>query len=324
MKKNNLIYSLIILVIILIIFSLLFISLLPNKKPTKNIEEVYNPNINASDFVNVIDNPYFTLTPGTKYVYQSITPDGLEKNEVYVTNETKDVLGINTTIVWDRVWLNEKLTEDTKDYYAQDKIGNVWYFGEESKTIANNTILNYEGSWEAGVDSAKPGIIMKAYPKIDDIYRQEYYKGSAEDMGKIISLNETVKIGSRTYHNCLQTSDFSPLELGVEENKYYCKEVGSVALETNTEDQERTELISVEYNTSPSPSIIQKELKIEITKDKAKEIALKEIPGRVTDIAIEEKFGKPAYVVEIQPDDKTGETDVIIDVYTGEFLVIEK
>ncbi|MEK6862150.1 MAG: PepSY domain-containing protein, partial [Nanoarchaeota archaeon] len=157
-----------------------------------------------------------------------------------------------------------------------------------------------------------------------DSYRQEYYVGIVEDMGKVVALYETVSVPFGKFTGCVKTFDWTPIEPGVTENKYYCPDVGGVALEVGIEDGERVELISVEYNAQPSPSLTEKpeELKTGVTEEKAKEIALKEVPGIVKDVAIERKLGKMAYVVEIIAESGT-ETDVIIDINTGEIIGIE-
>jgi uncharacterized membrane protein YkoI len=297
----------------------------------------YNPQINPADFVAHITNPYLTYIPGTKFIYEGNVEEGRERTEVYVTNEKRTVMGIPTTVVWDRVWLNGELIEDTKDWYAQDKDGNVWYFGEESYELIDGQIVNNAGSWEAGVDGAQPGIVMLANPQVGQEYRQEYYAGEAEDMGKIIALVVSVKGPSGSYSNCLQTMDINPLEPGDEEYKYYCPTIGNLVYEVSIEDGEGQELISVEKNAQPSPSATQATQKsasrtstpsktiqeqAEITEQQARDIALQRVPGRITDVAIEKKFNKPTWVVEIDADNGP-ETDVIIDMQTGKVLGIE-
>jgi len=207
----------------------------------------YNPTINPSNFVSIINNPYYTLTPGTNYTYQSDTADGIEKNILIVTNKTKQIMEVTTIEVWDRVWLNDQLIEETYDWYAQDKEGNVWYFGEDSKEYdpVTQEVISTEGSWEAGVDGAKPGIIMKANPKIGDSYRQEYYKGEAEDMADVVSLGETVTVPFGTFKNCLKTRDWSKIDPTLNEYKYYSPDVAGVVLEVIVDSGERVELVNV-------------------------------------------------------------------------------
>lgn len=210
------------------------------------IKKDVTPELNVSEFSEVIDNRYFTLTPGTKYIYEGMTGEGLERTETYVTEEKRIVNGVETTVVWDRVLLDGELIEETYDWYAQDKEGNVWYFGEDSKGYENGTIVSTSGSWEAGIDGAEAGIIMKANPSTGERYKQEYYKGVAEDMAEIISLGEIAETEYKTFSNCLKTKDWNSLESGSEEYKYYCPEAGNVVLEILIEDNERVELIDIQ------------------------------------------------------------------------------
>lgn len=143
----------------------------------------YDPVIDPADFVANIDNPYFPLTPGTTFIYEGLTDSDLEHNEVFVTHNTKVILGVTCLEVRDTVHLNGELIEDTLDWFAQDKDGNVWYFGENAKQIAGGLVVGLEGSWTAGVDGAKPGIIMKAQPAAGDFYRQEF---SLEDRKSVV------------------------------------------------------------------------------------------------------------------------------------------
>jgi len=192
-------------------------------------EEVqYDPVINPDDFVEQINNAYFPLVPGTTFVYEGVSEDGFERDEMTVTNQTKNIVGVTCTIVWDRVWLNGSLAEETYDWYAQDKNGSVWYFGEDSKEIENGVVVSTEGSWEAGVDGAKPGIVMMGLPAVGDVYRQEYYKGEAEDMAEVLGLNATASVPFMTYTNCLQTKEWTPLEPDITESKYYALGIGLV------------------------------------------------------------------------------------------------
>ena len=327
MKKNvkryrkKLVFVLVILLIFLAAVIMGFLQQINKSELQINDTEEYNPDINPGDFTSIVTNKYFTLTPGKKMIYESETQDGLERIEVYITNEKKLVMGVETAVVWDRVWLNDELIEDTRDWYAQDKEGNVWYFGEDSKTLVNNKVVSTKGSWEAGIDNAKPGIIMMANPQIGESYRQEYYKGEAEDKADVLSLNEVVKVSFGEFSNCIKTLDYTSLEPDVKENKYYCSEVGSFVLEVDADTQERVELISIEQDVELPVLKVEEQEETQITEKKAIEIALKRVPGRVTDISIEKNFGRPTYVVEIDPN-KGRETDVIIDIYTGFVLDI--
>lgn len=212
--------------------------------PNASVEE-YNPVIDPANFVTDIDNPYFPLKPGTTFIYEGEAEEGTERNEMAVTNQTRVVLGVSATVVHDRVWADGKLIEETFDWYAQDKEGNVWYLGEDSKEFEDGKVISTEGSWEAGVDGAKPGIVMKANPRVGDSYRQEYYAGEAEDMAEVVSLNESVSVAYGSYENCLKTREWTSLEPGVEENKYYASGIGTVLEMSIKGGSGRMELVNV-------------------------------------------------------------------------------
>ena len=169
----------------------------------------------------------------------------MEHIEVTTLDEVKVVMEIECRVVWDRIWLDGNLTEDTKDFYAQDVDGNVWYFGEESKTLENGEVVSTKGSWQAGVDGAKPGIIMLAEPKVGDEYRQEYYEGEAEDMGKVEALGQSVQTPYGKFENCLKTRDFTPLEDNVDEYKYYSPYIGNLVQEVGVYSKDVINLIDV-------------------------------------------------------------------------------
>ena len=290
-------------------------------------EPIDDPKIIPSDFISEINNKFLTLTPGTTLFYESQTDEGLERIEVTVTHEKREVMGVKTTVVWDREWLNDELVEDTKDWFAQDLEGNVWYFGEDAKDFQSGQLVSTKGSWEAGVDGAKPGIVMKAFPQIGDSYRQEYYVGKAEDMGEVVSLDETVSVTYGTFSGCLKTKDWNPLEAGVIEFKYYCPQVGNLVLEEESDGGEDVELIDV---ISEQPQSLSSEttttqsytgVATEITAEQAVEIAKSQFEGTVTDVGLEYKYGEFTFVVEMQT--PTGEKDVVISRTTGEVLGIE-
>ncbi len=215
------------------------------EKISLGFEEPYEPVIDPENFVDKIDNKYLPYTPGTKYTYEGETEDGLERNEVIVTNETKQILGVTCTVVRDTVKLDGELIEDTFDWYAQDKDGNVWYFGEDSKEYEDGKVISTAGSWESGIDGAQPGIIMLTHPLVGVTYRQEYYENEAEDFAQIVSLNESesVQFGG-TYSNLLMTSEWTPLEPDITEHKYYADGIGVILEVMVKGGSERMELVN--------------------------------------------------------------------------------
>ena len=217
----------------------------------------YNPTIDPTNFSIEVNNPYFKLTPGTTFTYKSKGGDDPELNKVTVTDQTKKVMGVTTRVVWDRVWLKGQLVEETYDWYAQDKEGNVWYFGEDSTEYKNGKKVSTHGSWEGGIGGAKPGIIMLAKPGPGAPYRQEYLKGQAEDMAQVLSVDGIVKVPYGSFKNCLKTKDWSAIETGKIEHKYYSKEVGNVVLETEEGDKKRVELVDVTMTAEKGPAQIK-------------------------------------------------------------------
>lgn len=209
----------------------------------------YDPEIDPANFVDKIDNPWFPLTPGTTYIYEGQTAQGLVHNEVAVTSNTREILGVPCVEVHDTVKIDGQLTEDTLDWYSQDKDGNVWYFGENSKELDDNLVVSLEGSWTAGEDGAKPGIIMEAAPAIGDFYRQEFSLGTAEDLAEVTGLNASVDVPYDSYTQCLETRETASLEPDALEYKYFCKDVGNVL----TNDITAGEVLPLVSIIPPSP-----------------------------------------------------------------------
>jgi hypothetical protein len=215
-------------------------------------EERYNPVINPADFLTVAQtaaapNPLFPLVPGTTYNFRSVTDEGTETTEFTVTRDTRTILGVTCIVVRDIVRLDGNVIEDTVDWFAQDRSGNVWYFGENTAEYEDGLITTTAGSWEAGVNGARAGIIMFAQPVVGKVYRQELMLGEAEDAAEVIALSETVTVPAGTFINCLQTEDFTPLDPDNSEFKYYAPGVGNV-LTINPDTGRRDELISVTHN----------------------------------------------------------------------------
>ena len=145
--------------------------------------------------------------------------------------------------------LNGELTEDTLDWFAQDKDGNVWYFGENTHELAGALITTIEGTFMAGVDAAKPGIVMEAHPIIGDFYRQEFSLANAEDFAEVTSLTKSVTVPAGSFANCLQTRETTPLETDLQEDKYYAPGVGNL-LTVDATTGERTELTGITTDSS--------------------------------------------------------------------------
>jgi hypothetical protein len=209
----------------------------PTQEPTAAVTPVPLPQgseaieLDPALFAGVaIDNPYWPLARGSHWVYSEDDGEGnVNRVEVTVLDETREIVGIQATVVHDVVSLDGEILEDTFDWYAQDTFGNVWYMGEDTKELENGKVTSTEGSWQAGVDGAQAGVIMPAEPQVGMAYRQEWYTGHAEDTAEVVSLDESVTVPAGTYTNLLKTREHTALEPDVVEEKLYAKGVGEVA-----------------------------------------------------------------------------------------------
>jgi hypothetical protein len=204
--------------------------------------------LDPADFTTKIDNPYWPMRPGSRWVYRETDPEGTKQRVVVtVTNKTKRIAnGITARVVHDVVTERGTPIEVTDDWYAQDRAGNVWYLGERTTEYVNGKPATTEGSFEAGVDGAQPGIIMPAKPKAGLKYRQEYYKGHAEDKARVISLREQVEapFGHFPRGRVLMTADVNPLKPKILEYKFYARGIGPVLAVGVSGGSDREELLS--------------------------------------------------------------------------------
>lgn len=204
----------------------------------------YDPQLVPAQFTANVANPFFALVPGRTLVYRKQTAAGTETDRVTTRTETVEIDGITCRAVRDVVRLDGELIEDTDDWYAQDQHGNVWYLGELAKNYEDGRLRDLGGSWRAGDEHAKAGLVMKANPQPGDCYRQEFRLGEAEDVALVVSRTATAVVPYGTFANCLVTEDWTPLEPGHRERKYYAAGVGHV-LTVNLLTGERQELTQV-------------------------------------------------------------------------------
>ena len=209
------------------------------------IHGTYSPAIDPANFVSTIDNRYWPLKPGTGYHYKGVRGTTPQADDEIVTHQTKQILGVTSTVVRDTVSQHGNPVERTFDYYAQDKQGNVWYMGEDAFERKHGRFAKASDSWRAGVDGAKPGIIMPADPRPGDNYRQEYYPpGEALDEAHVLGYSGTVKVPYGTFERTLVTSEFSPLEPQTE-RKYYVAGIGEIMERVVKGHHEQFQLVSV-------------------------------------------------------------------------------
>jgi hypothetical protein len=188
--------------------------------------------LNPAQFSAKINNRRWPMTVGSRWVYRVVdTADGsVQRDVIRVTRRTKVIAdGIEARVVSDVVTDHGKPTEVTRDWYAQDSHGNVWYFGEHTVEFKHGKPID-NGSWEAGVDGAMPGVALPAKPKVGCSYREEYSKGVAEDQSRVLALDEQAQVPAGHYRDVLMTEDFSPIEPGVSELKFYAKGSGQAVL----------------------------------------------------------------------------------------------
>ncbi len=202
----------------------------------------YHPRIDPEEFQSAVDHPYLPLVPGTTYKFIEKLGRHTTENVVTVTADTKVIMGVKCVVVHDVVREKGVLKEDTFDWYAQDKQGNVWYFGEDTKEYHAKGQVDTEGSWEAGVGENQPGIVMPANPAPGKPYRQEYGPGHAEDMGQVVAVNDSVFVPFGSFGGCVRTKEWSLLESGTDK-KWYAKGIGFIREEAA--DKSVVTLISV-------------------------------------------------------------------------------
>jgi hypothetical protein len=204
----------------------------------------YNPQIDPKTFSTDITNSYLPFTVGTTLVYEGDSVDGFVHDEVATQSTTATIDGFSVRVVEDVVTLDGVLSEDATDYYGQNSDGTVWYFGEISRQYVDGFLDGLEGSWRTGKENALPGIVMEGTPRLNDFYRQEYQPDNAEDVAKVVALDETVTIGLGTFDHCVKTEETSGLEPDAKEWKWYAPGVGMV-LNVDLVTGDRLELVDI-------------------------------------------------------------------------------
>lgn len=205
---------------------------------------LYNPEIDPADFSTTVDNPYMPFVPGRTLVYEAQRTEGLERIEVSVLPDTVVIEGVECIAVQEYETLDGVLKEISVNWIAQHVSGDVWYFGEVSREYVDGFLDDLGGSWRAGKDGGKAGILMLAAPTPGQVYRQEYLMNVAEDAAEVVAKNSTVTIPYGTYHNCVKTEEISPLEPEDDVQKAYAPGVGLV-VEVDLTTGDRLELVEI-------------------------------------------------------------------------------
>lgn len=203
--------------------------------------------LDPADFTTRITNPWWPMAVGSRWIYRETAPDGTSQRDVVVVlPKTKAIAnGVTARVVSDVTTEDGVPVEVTRDYYAQDRCGNIWYLGEATTEYENGKPVSRAGSFEAGVDGAEAGVVVPASPKQGMRYRQEQYAGHAEDRAEIFSMREQVEVpfGHFGRGRVLMTRETNPLEPNVLEYKYYARGIGPVLAVGVSGDADREELV---------------------------------------------------------------------------------
>jgi hypothetical protein len=204
--------------------------------------------IDPNDFTTPLPNPYFPLEPGTVSILRGSEDGERLLNRTTITHFTKMIQGVRTTVVQDVLYSDGALAEKTTDWYAADNTGTVWYFGERTATYnRHGDVVSTEGSWQAGVDGAMAGIIMPANPGPTDAYRQEIYRGHAEDQAWIVARHQVVHVPYGDLSQIVRSYEWTRLEPNVVSVKFYGAGLGIVREKDVSGGDELLELVRVEH-----------------------------------------------------------------------------
>jgi hypothetical protein len=198
------------------------------------------------DFSARVTNPYYPLQPGMRWEYRGVKDGRPLRDVVTVTSRVERIGGVPCAVVRDRGYVDGRLRESTTDWFSQDRAGAVWYFGEATAELdRRGHVTSTEGSWRAGVDGARQGVFMPAHPRVGQDFAQEHYPGHAEDHFKVLSGDATIAVPFGTFtRRALMTGEWTPLEPGVRDRKWYVKGIGEVKELTVKGGDERAELVS--------------------------------------------------------------------------------
>lgn len=230
----------------------------------------YDPDFDPASFDDDFDdlsnpNPYFPLTIGNQWEYEG----GDETIVVEVLDKTKLIEGVTCIVVNDRVEEDGEPIEDTDDWFGQRLDGTVDYCGEISRNFElfegddpeEAELVDTEGSWKAGRDGAKPGTLFPGMPVVGNVYRQEFSAGDAEDVAKVLSAGYGYGSNPRldrfvpqelaellcAADDCVVTREFTPLEPGAFERKYYAPGIG-LFLEVDPASGDIVQLVSCNFD----------------------------------------------------------------------------
>jgi hypothetical protein len=304
----------------------------PNNKPVAPINNEVEAGkddaleIKQENFINGVNNPYFSIRPGRKYFFDGVDPRGIKiHKELLASDQEREIAGVKTLATWTREWHDNSLVSDNKSWYAQDKEGNVWLFGEKNLDIFGSFIKGKGSEWLAGENDAKAGIIVPASAKVGDEIATAF-NGIDQEKAEVLGIGEKVQTPKGELSDCLKIRDYSIGEHPSESHNYYCKESGNLSLELVPDTFGKIELTRIEDNFSTAGmNLTYPELKVSLTEAKAKEIALEKVPAsdEVTALNIVLRNDDPVYAIDILDEEKDT-TRVFLDLNSGKVLSTEK
>lgn len=231
--------------------------------------EPFNPGTFARP--TTIDNEWFPMQPGTQYVYEGFTEeDGeqiLHKVVFTITDLTKVVEGIRTVVIWDRDYSADVLGETELALFAQDDLGNIWHFGQYPEVYEEGKFIEAP-AWIAGIEDARPGITLKAEPKLGGgSYSQGWGPAvSWTDRAQVAQVGQEVCVPLGCYKDVIVTEEFSREEPGAFQLKYYARGVGNIKVGWKGADatKESLELVAINKLTPEQLAEVRAEaLKLE-------------------------------------------------------------
>jgi hypothetical protein len=180
--------------------------------------------IDKADLSSAGSNPYFILEPG----YQLYFEGRSGALTITVLDVTKTIDGVETRVVEERETEGDKLKEISRNYFAiSNKTNSVFYFGEDCDEYnTDGDVVGHEGSWQAGANGAKAGLMMPGLVLLGARHYQEIAPKVAMDRAEILSMNETVQVPAGKFENVLKVEETSPLEPRSKEPKFYAPGVG--------------------------------------------------------------------------------------------------
>ena len=186
-------------------------------------------NLEQCSFANRGENPYFKLRPGYTIILAGQSDGEHVRLRIRVLDETEHVNGTTTRVVEEREWADGELVEVSRNFFAICGPHNsVIYFGEDVDNYENGRIINHNGSWRAGVNGARPGLMVPGLPLLGARYYQEIAPGVALDRAEIVEVSAVQRTPLRTFRDALVTEESTPLEPGVRETKAYAPGVGQI------------------------------------------------------------------------------------------------